>query len=145
MLLGSTQQTGKFRHPRRHPTCPRKIRELRSFWGLLHYYGRFLTNLADHIHPLNQLLQANSKWRWTPACKQAFVKANQLQITAPVLAHYDPMFPLNLVADASTHGIGGVISHVRSDGKELQILLLHLGHWPPVNKTTPKSRGGFWP
>ena len=40
---------------------PRYIRELRSFLGLLHYHGRFLPNLADLLHPLNRLLQANSK------------------------------------------------------------------------------------
>ena len=101
--------------------CPRNVRELRSFLGLLHYYGRFLPNLADLLQPLNQLLQANSRWRWTQACKQAFERAKQLLMTAPVLAHYDPMLPLKLAADASAYGIRAVISLVRSDGKEQPI------------------------
>ena len=35
---------------------------------------------------------------------------------APVLAHYDPQLPLKLDTDASTHGMGAVISHVFPNG-----------------------------
>ena len=36
---------------------PTNIQELRSFLGLLNYYGKFIPNLATLIHPLNELLQ----------------------------------------------------------------------------------------
>ena len=35
---------------------PKNVQELRSFLGLLHYYGKFLLNLATLLHPLNALL-----------------------------------------------------------------------------------------
>ena len=41
---------------------PRNTQELKSFWGLLHYYGKFLPNLATLLQPLNHLLKKNTKW-----------------------------------------------------------------------------------
>ena len=43
--------------------APKNLWELRSFLGLLHYYGKFIPNLATLIHPLNSLLKASiSRW-----------------------------------------------------------------------------------
>ena len=62
---------------------PRNIQELRSFLGLLHYYGKFLPGLATVLHPLNHLLKAGQKWTWTKKCTEAFVAAKKLLVTAP--------------------------------------------------------------
>ena len=100
---------------------PRNVRELRSFLGLLHYYGKFLPNLATMLHPLNALLQADSPWVWTSQCAEAFEGAKSLLSSAPVLAHYDPALPLKLAGDASAYGLGAVISHAMPDGSERPI------------------------
>ena len=55
-----------------HSPKPRNVQELRSFLGLLNYYGKFIPNLSTLIHPLNSLLQQGRKWAWTPECAQAF-------------------------------------------------------------------------
>ena len=100
---------------------PRNIQELRSFLGLLHYYGKFLPGLATVLHPLNYLLKAGQKWTWTKKCTEAFVAAKKLLVTAPVLAHYDPSLPMKMAGDASAYSIGAVISHVYPDGSERPI------------------------
>ena len=41
---------------------PTNVTELRSFLGLLNYYGRFIPNLASLIHPLNNLLRHDVNW-----------------------------------------------------------------------------------
>ena len=41
---------------------PRNVQELRSFLGLLHYYGKFLIGLAMLLHALDHLLKAGQKW-----------------------------------------------------------------------------------
>ena len=41
---------------------PRNLQQLRSFLGLLNYYGKFIPNLASIVHPLNHLLQKDAKW-----------------------------------------------------------------------------------
>ena len=97
---------------------PQNVQELRSLLGLLHYYGKFLPNLATLLHPLNALLKTGSKWLWSAACSDAFKAARKLLVTAPVLAHYNPSLPIRLAADASAYGIGAVISHVFEDGSE---------------------------
>ena len=38
---------------------PVNAQQLRSFLGLVNYYGKFIPNLAIHLHSLNQLLQAH--------------------------------------------------------------------------------------
>ena len=95
---------------------PTNIQELRSFLGLLNYYGKFIPNLSTILHPLNQLLKDNQKWEWTNECSQAFKKAKDQLTSSEVLTHYDPKLPITLAADASAYGIGAVISHVLPDG-----------------------------
>ena len=55
---------------------PTNVQELRSFLGLLNYYGKFIQNLASILYPLNQLLQEKQKWEWTNECSEAFQRAN---------------------------------------------------------------------
>ena len=97
---------------------PQNVQELRSFLGLLHYFGKFLPNLATLLHPLNALLKTGSKWLWSAACSDTFKAAKKLLVIAPVLTHYNPSLPLRLAADALAYRIGAVISHVFEDGSE---------------------------
>ena len=97
---------------------PRNVQELRSFFGLIHYYHKFLPSLATLLHPLNDLLKTGSKWKWSKECSDAFEKAKKLLVSAPVLAHFDPSLPIKLAGDASSYGIGAAISHVFPNGQE---------------------------
>ena len=100
---------------------PRNLQQLRSFLGLLNYYGKFIPNLASIVHPLNHLLQKDAKWVWTSDCAQAFAAAKEVLNSSQVLAHYDPTLPIAMAGDASAYGIGSVISHVLPDGSERPI------------------------
>ena len=97
---------------------PKTQQELNAFLGLLNYYGKFIASLSTLLHPLNQLLQANRKWKWSNDCERAFTEAKEKLAAAPVLAHYNPELPLRLAGDASSYGIGAVLSHVLPDGTE---------------------------
>ncbi|XP_056912821.1 uncharacterized protein K02A2.6-like [Takifugu flavidus] len=44
---------------------PQNISQLRSFLGLLNYYGRFIPNLALLLQPLHELLCKDKMWKWT--------------------------------------------------------------------------------
>ena len=100
---------------------PKNVQELRSFLGLLNYYGKFIPSLATILHPLNSLLRTGVKWAWTKQCEEAFNTAKSHLTSAKVLTHYDPALPLALAADASAYGTGAVISHVLPDGSERPI------------------------
>ena len=102
--------------------APKNPKQLKSFLGLLHYYGKFVPNLSTLIHPMNELLLKNAKWHWSKQCEEAFVKAKGLLSKAPILAHYDPSLPVRrLAGDASAYGIGVVISHIFPNGDERPI------------------------
>ena len=100
---------------------PKNVQELRSFLGLVHYYHKFMPNLATLLHPLNDLLKSGNTRRWSKECTRAFDEAKKLLVTSPVLAHFDPSLPIKLAGDASAYGIGAVISHVFPDGQECPI------------------------
>ena len=100
------------------PTC---VSELRSFLGMLQYYGKFLANLSTLLQPLNNLLREGVPWSWEPECQQAFDDAKKQLLSAKVLMHYDANLPLVLACDASSYGIGAVISHVLENGDERPI------------------------
>ena len=101
--------------------APRNVSELRSFLGLLNYYGKFLPNLSTLLHPLNNLLQHEHRWKWIKDCAKAFQQAKDALITSQVLLHYDSALPIRLAADASAYGVGAVISHVLPNGNEKPI------------------------
>ena len=105
---------------KRAPT-PQNIQQLRAFLGLLHYYGKFIPNLSSILHPLNLLLKSQSSWKWSQACAKAFQQAKDKLAGAPVLAHYDTTRKLKLATDASSYGIGAVISYTYEDGSERPI------------------------
>jgi hypothetical protein len=100
---------------------PENVDQLRSFLGLLNYYGRFLPNLSKVIAPLNNLLRKDSVFKWTKKCNQALEEAKQQLNSAAVLAHYSTELPLLLASDASEYGVGAVISHLLPNGDERPI------------------------
>ena len=97
---------------------PTNQQQLKSFLGLLSYYGKFIPNMATLTHFLNHLLHNDTEWVWDSACQEAFSRAKQALASSRVLVHYDPTLPLTLAADASAYGLGAVISHVYPDGTE---------------------------
>nr|XP_054759433.1 uncharacterized protein LOC129265467 [Lytechinus pictus] len=100
---------------------PKSVKELRSFLGLLNYYGKFLPDLASNLEPLHRLLRKDARWQWGNEQKQAFVRAKKLLNSTRVLAHYNPAEQLILACDASPYGIGAVLAHRFSDGTEKPI------------------------
>ena len=44
---------------------PKSKTELRSFLGLVNYYGKYIPQLASITQPLNQLLCKKNHWKWT--------------------------------------------------------------------------------
>ena len=97
---------------------PVNAQQLRSFLGLVNNYGKFTPNLAIRLHSLNQLLQAQKKWKWSRECAEAFRDVNKFITSACVLTHYNPELPITLAADASAYGVGAVISHMFPDVSE---------------------------
>ena len=98
--------------------APTDVTEVRRFLGLASYYRRFVPKFASIAAPIHVLTKKNVPFQWTDECESAF---NQLKValsTSPVLVYprFGPGHSFILETDASTVGLGAVLSQVREDG-----------------------------
>nr|XP_021183516.2 uncharacterized protein K02A2.6-like [Helicoverpa armigera] len=100
---------------------PENITQLKSFLGMLNYYGKFISNLSTLLYPLHNLLKKDVRWKWDRCCERAFNEAKRVLLGDRVLAHYEEGRPLVLSVDSSAYGLGAVLAHRYSDGSERPI------------------------
>lgn len=105
----------------RKAPVPSNVSELRSFLGMIQYYHSFLPDLATILAPLHKLLKKNIPWEWTKDCQKAYDACKQGLTDDTLLVHYDLNKNLRLACDASSYGLGAVLSHVMDDGQERPI------------------------
>ncbi|KHJ85629.1 protein tyrosine kinase [Oesophagostomum dentatum] len=91
---------------------PKNVQEVRSFLGMVGYYGSFIPKM------LNSLLKKNATFRWTKECEAAFNRAKEVPASDLLMTHFDPSLPIIVAADASASEIGAAILHRMSDGTE---------------------------
>ena len=99
---------------------PENLNALMSFLGAVNYYGRFLRNLSTMVEPLNRL-RRGVPWRFGVEEKAAFDNLKKALASPAVIVPYDPKLPVKIDTDASSSGIGAVISHIMEDGTERPI------------------------
>ena len=96
--------------------APRNLAELRSFLSIINYYSHFLPNLSQQLAPLYALLKRGSQWYWKSKQAEAFQTAKQALQAESLLVHFDSSKQLVLACDASTQGLGAVLSHIMENG-----------------------------
>ncbi|KAK3514007.1 hypothetical protein QTP70_001289 [Hemibagrus guttatus] len=80
----------------------------------------FIRGYSSVTSPLTNLLRNKPKsLTWTPTALQAFDTLKQAFTTAPLLVHPDPERPFVVEVDASTTGVGAVLS--QQQGKPLRL------------------------
>lgn len=102
-------------------SVPQNVKELRSFFGMVQYYHPFLPDLAATLSPLHRLLKKGIRWAWTREFEQAYEACKQNLTSDTLLVHYEGNCELRLACDASSDGLGAVISCVMGDGWEWPI------------------------
>ena len=100
---------------------PQNVKELRSFLGMVQYYHPFLPDLAATLSPLHELLKKGIQWAWTREFEQAYEACKQNLTSDTLLVHYEGNRELRLACDASSFGLGAVISRMMGDGWEWSI------------------------
>lgn len=100
---------------------PNTIRKVRSFLGMCGWYRRFLKDFASIAAPLSDCLKTPSKFKLTDEAVKAFENLKVLLTTAPLLVHADFSKPFIINCDASTTGIGGVLSQLDENNIERPI------------------------
>ena len=102
---------------------PANYTEIQRFLGVTGFFWHFIKNYARIEKPLNDLLEGEaSKWKTQlvdlpPEVKEAFDILKMKCMTVPVLAFADFEKPFLLETDASSLGLGAVLSQKQDDGK----------------------------
>ncbi|KFD63863.1 hypothetical protein M514_12264 [Trichuris suis] len=100
---------------------PHDMQSLRSFLGLLSYYGAFVRQMRDLRAPLDSLLKKETAFVWSPLCQVSFDKAKRTLQSNLLLTHFGPAVDVVVAADASNNGLGAVIFHRFPDRTEKPI------------------------
>jgi hypothetical protein len=108
---------------------PTTTKQLRGFLGLSAYYRKFIKNYGILSRPLTDLLKKNSLFHWTLELQLSFDNLKQALISAPVLVLPDFSKSFQVETDATSIGIGAVLSQ---EGHPVAYLSKALG---------PKSQG----
>ncbi|KAK3571419.1 hypothetical protein QTP86_012060 [Hemibagrus guttatus] len=91
--------------------APTTVRELQRFLGFANFYRRFIRNYSSVAGPLTSLLRGKPKrLAWTDQARAAFQQLKESFTSAPILRHPDPDLPFVVEVDASSSGLGAVLS-----------------------------------
>ena len=123
--------------------APMNVSQLKSFLGLVNYYGKFLPNLSSVLSPLYRLLQSSTKWSWGAEQATAFQKVKSMLTSDSILVHFDPDKELLLSCDASPYGVGAVLSHKFEDGQEKPIAFASRSLAPAEKKYSQLEKEGL--
>lgn len=98
---------------------PTSLSGLKSFLGLASYYRRFVRGFSCVAAPLFRLLQKGETFVWSQECHTAFTALQDALVNAPVLSPPDPNLPFILDTDASSVGLGAVLSQATTEGERV--------------------------
>lgn len=102
-----------------YPT-PKCAKDLKRFLGTATWYRRFVPNFSTIAGPLNKLTSSKKgtpSFKWTPEADAAFQSLKECLVSAPVLSCPDYTKPFEVHTDASSYGIGAMLTQ-SIDGKE---------------------------
>ena len=101
--------------------APTNVNELQSFPGAVNYHGKFIPHMSTITTPLCQLLKKSVTLRWGEQEKCSFNVLKKCLTETPLLCLYDKNLPVKLACDASSYGLGAVLSHVFPDNTDRPI------------------------
>ncbi|KAJ9505461.1 hypothetical protein QJQ45_008894 [Haematococcus lacustris] len=119
---------------------PNTVHDVRSFLGLANYYRRFVKDFSTIAAPLTALTRADGHDKqgvvaWGQAQQSAFDALKQALVSAPILIAPDPSQPYTLRCDASSIGIGAVLSQ-GTDSAE-RVVAYHSRKLLPAERNYP--------
>lgn len=98
--------------PIREYPAPRTLKQVRRFVGMTSWYRKFIENFASLMEPISRLLKTKQHWEWGCEQQTAFEAVKDRLMQAPILMRPDFTKPFTIQVDASTVGLGSVLTQV---------------------------------
>lgn len=90
---------------------PSTLKELQRFLGFANFYRRFIRNFSSVANPLTSLVKKGThRLQWSESADQDFKQLKQRFTSAPILHHPNPELPFVIEVDASSTGLGAILS-----------------------------------
>ncbi|XP_068645212.1 uncharacterized mitochondrial protein AtMg00860-like [Aristolochia californica] len=88
---------------------PRGVTEVRSLYGLVGFYRRFVKDFSTLVAPLTEIIKKNVGFHWGIEQANAFATIKERLCSAPMLALSDFNKKFDIECDATEIGIGSVM------------------------------------
>nr|XP_061790648.1 uncharacterized protein LOC133580375 [Nerophis lumbriciformis] len=89
---------------------PTSRKQLQRFLGFANFYRRFIRNYSMRAEPLTRLTSNKRPFVWSSVAEAAFVSLKRAFTNSPVLVHADSDLPFVVEVDASSSGVGAILS-----------------------------------
>ena len=97
--------------------APTNITELSRFLGMVNQLAKFTPQLSEATKPLRELLSSKNQWLWSDNQTQAFETVRNMVSSDSILALFDPHRSTRVSADASSYGLGAVLTQQQPSGE----------------------------
>ncbi|KAG2190950.1 hypothetical protein INT47_009222 [Mucor saturninus] len=104
---------------------PQSTNDIHTFLGMTGYYRCFIPDYAKIAQPLTKLLQKNNRFIWTRRERKAFDTLKKALVNPPILAYPDKEMIQILTTDASTKGLGAILSQAPPDDPENETVIAY--------------------
>ena len=88
---------------------PNTVKDLRSFFGHVNFYRRFIQDFAKVSKPLTTLLYKDKDFIINEEGRRTFTMLKQALIEAPILQSPNWDLPFEIMCDASDYAVGAVL------------------------------------
>lgn len=93
---------------------PKSVKQLQKFVGMVNYYHRYISGIAELLSPIhkiiNQALKRKDKFlSWSEEADKSFIEVKENFACNIMLNHFHPNAVLSLTVDASNIAVGGVL------------------------------------
>ena len=97
---------------------PSSKKDLRRFFGIVNYLGKFSPKLSESTSHLRKLLGNDSEWIWGHKQVEQFQLVKELLAKTPILTPYSVTAETMISADSSSFGLGAaLLQRVNGDWK----------------------------
>ena len=100
---------------------------MQSFLGKMNFVRRFISDFAEIVKPLQEMIKKDSNFKWTKERKEAFEKIKEAIAKAPTLQSPNFNNEFILYTFAYDHSIAAMLTQKNEDGEKFLVSFMSIG------------------